>query len=448
MDFITEPEKKIKICADVDICVIGGSCTGVFAAVRAARLGAKVAIIEKQNGFGGVATSGLVNIWHSLYDFDNKNQIIGGLTAEVIDRLKLVDGVIEHPECRNWAYSLNTAELKIELDKLIMENNIKPLLHTFYSSVISENGEVKSIIIENKDGRSAINAKFFIDATGDGDVARDLNIKSYTNNNIQPPSSLFYLEGNTDNLNDIKMNHGAEVGIEDEGGWSSQLVNSNICMHADFHSYNVLCNRADDLTFSEIDGRRKTRAYVTLLKKYGHDEKYNLITTCSYIGIRETVHYETKFKATEQGLLLGTNYEDAIMNGTYCVDIHHNYDNGVTFKELNGDMLTVYGKSKTGRSRVVGNWRKDMGLTGDYAKYYQLPLDSIVSDKYKNFTAVGRMMNADEGAFGGLRVMVNLNQLGEAAGVAAYVSLKSGLSLQKIKGSEVRKLLNTGGSLV
>ena len=65
MSFIAEPAREIPIIEDVDVCVVGGSCTGVFAAVRAARLGAKVVIVEKQNSFGVVATNGLVNTWHS-----------------------------------------------------------------------------------------------------------------------------------------------------------------------------------------------------------------------------------------------------------------------------------------------------------------------------------------------------------------------------------------------
>ena len=45
--YITEPAKKIPVTAEADICVIGGSATGVFAAVRAARLGAKVILVER-----------------------------------------------------------------------------------------------------------------------------------------------------------------------------------------------------------------------------------------------------------------------------------------------------------------------------------------------------------------------------------------------------------------
>ena len=43
------------------------------------------------------------------------------------------------------------------------------------------------------------------------------------------------------------------------------------------------------------------------------------------------------------------------------------------------------------------------------------------------------MVNADEGAFGALRVMVNLNQLGEAAGVAAAWGLARGVDANAVR---------------
>ena len=119
-------DKSIPVINQVDICVVGGSCTGVFAALRAARSGARVAIIEKQNSFGGVATNGLVNIWHSLYDTEKKKQIIAGLTMEVIDRLSKRDAVIYSREDKKGHFTLNTQELKIELDEMVMETGIIP----------------------------------------------------------------------------------------------------------------------------------------------------------------------------------------------------------------------------------------------------------------------------------------------------------------------------------
>lgn len=76
-DTIEEKPRNVPVVQDCDVCVLGGSCTGVFAAVRAAQMGAKVALVEKQNAFGGVATAALVNIWHKLISNKGKEQIIG-----------------------------------------------------------------------------------------------------------------------------------------------------------------------------------------------------------------------------------------------------------------------------------------------------------------------------------------------------------------------------------
>ena len=72
MYVIHEPARETKVCCQVDLCVVGGSCTGMFAAVRAARLGLQVAVVEADNCLGGVATSSLVNVWHKLTDEDRK----------------------------------------------------------------------------------------------------------------------------------------------------------------------------------------------------------------------------------------------------------------------------------------------------------------------------------------------------------------------------------------
>ena len=60
----------------------------------------------------------------------------------------------------------------------------------------------------------------------------------------------------------------------------------------------------------------------------------------------------------------------------------------------------------------------------------------------------GRMVNAEEFAFGALRVMVNCNQMGEAAGVAAALCLKSHQPVWALDGKAVRAALNAGGSLL
>ena len=89
MDYLQLSQRLIPVCANVDLCVVGGGVTGVFAAVRAARLGMKVALVERFSSLGGMATNGHVNIWHSLYNTSGEKQIIAGLTEEDIQMLKL-----------------------------------------------------------------------------------------------------------------------------------------------------------------------------------------------------------------------------------------------------------------------------------------------------------------------------------------------------------------------
>jgi hypothetical protein len=51
------------------------------------------------------------------------------------------------------------------------------------------------------------------------------------------------------------------------------------------------------------------------------------------------------------------------------------------------------------------------------------------------------------GSFGALRVMVNLNQLGEAAGVAAWLALQEDKTIQTVDGRSVQRILRQGGSI-
>jgi flavin-dependent dehydrogenase len=131
MATLHEPARDIPVIHEADVCVLGGSCTGLFAAVRAARLGARVAIVEKDNCFGGIATTALVNVWHSLWDTEGKRQIIAGLTGEVVDRLDrrgaLWRNKITNPSI---GFTFNSEELKIELDELAREAGLKIYVHT------------------------------------------------------------------------------------------------------------------------------------------------------------------------------------------------------------------------------------------------------------------------------------------------------------------------------
>ena len=60
MDYITEPERRTPVIANVELLVCGGGFTGVAAAICAARNGAKVLLLERYGFLGGLATGALV----------------------------------------------------------------------------------------------------------------------------------------------------------------------------------------------------------------------------------------------------------------------------------------------------------------------------------------------------------------------------------------------------
>ncbi|MFA6294129.1 MAG: FAD-dependent oxidoreductase [Victivallales bacterium] len=439
---IAEKSRKTPVVHEADICVVGGSCTGVFAAVRAARLGAKVAIIEKQNSFGGVATQGLVNVWHSLMDSEYKYDVIGGLTREVVDRLAKRDAVLEKTRNAGIGFILNTEELKIELDELVGKHNIKAYLHTLFAAPHFEDGKLDAVIIENKSGRSAVRAKVFIDATGDGDLAFRLGFQTTLKKHLQPPTTCARILGTSGiSVADLIRKHREEFNLPKDWGWSAGVVGMpGVTMHAETHVFNANCADADELTYAEIEGRRQVRAYMDIVRKYT-DRKPVLADIASYIGVRETRHVDCLHRLTEKELLEGRKFEDAIAYGSYRVDVHHEDRPGITFRYLDGRESVFEEDSGWKESR----WRPESeGIT----PFYQIPYRSIVPKESKNVLIAGRMLDADTGAYGAVRVMVTCNQTGEAAGVAAAIAADKGIPVDKVDACELRKVMGKGGSII
>ncbi|MDO6603953.1 FAD-dependent oxidoreductase [Arenibacter palladensis] len=436
---------------EVDICVLGGSCTGVFAAVRAARLGAKVAIVEKQNAFGGVATNAMVNTWHSLRNTDFTKQIIAGLTSEVLERLAKRDAFVDsgrNPDDKKIYRSqelknFNSQELKIELDELILESDIHPYLHTLFSEpFVDESGKLIGVIVDNKSGRGVIKGKYFIDATGDGDLCYRLGLDSYVTENLQPPTTCAYFDGwDSGRFQDLLKVHRDEFNIPEGYAWGAKIPTTNTYMLAGTRIYGVNCADAEDLTKAEIEGRRQIRAMLDMVRKYGDDFKMGLVSLPSTISIRETRHIKCQYQVTDEDALTGRVFEDAIANCSYRLDTHHQDKPGLTFKYLDG--TEVY--ERPGHPKKVGRWRED---TKQNPTFYQIPLRSLIPQKFDNLILAGRMLDASPISFSGIRVMVNMNQAGEAAGVTAFLALQKDISIREVAYQDVRKELANGGSII
>jgi ribulose 1,5-bisphosphate synthetase/thiazole synthase len=440
MNQIEIPTRTLPVIDEADICVIGGSCTGVFAAVQASRLGAKVVIIEKQNRFGGVATSSLVNVWHSLYDTLKEKQIIGGLIIEILERLKKRDAVSDYSRTGNYGIRFNSEELTIELDELVLESGISPWLHTCFSEPLIKDGKLHGVIVDSKSGRGVICAKQFIDATGDADLCWSAGVETYIPKQLQPPTTCAkYSNWSNDTIQSLIMEHRDEFNIPDGFIWGGLVPGSDVYMMAGTRVFGKNCCQARDLTFSEIEGRRQVRAIMDLVRKYTPETRLQLQALPAYIGIRETRHIKALHQTTGDELLSGKRFDDAIANGTYPVDIHHQEKPGITFMHLDG--TSRY--SRVGHPAEISRWRAE---SSDNPTFYQVPLRSIIpAGPYSNLITAGRMIDTDPKAFGAIRVMVNLNQTGEAAGTAAWLALSTNTKIQEVNPIKVRQLLASNG---
>jgi hypothetical protein len=446
VNFIIEPEKSVAVVRSVDVCVLGGSCTGVFAAVRAARLGATVAIVEKQNCFGGMATAGLVNIWHSIYDAEYNKQIVGGLTVEVMNRMKSRGAVAIEDSSESAFYRFNSEELKIELDALVLENKIIPFLHTFYCDVAVDNdNKIEAIFVENKSGRQAIRAKVFIDATGDGDVAKSVGFPMEDSKHPLPPTTCAKIQGinQIDGLNIGKFinEHGDEFGLRKDTGWSGLIPDSfDVRMYAMTHVFDMSAIAGLSLSNAEIEGRLQVHAYMNMIRKYYPGYPISLMSLASSIGLRDSRRCVADYCLTGDDVLNGRRFDDAIANGSYRVDVHNEDTGGFEFKYLDGTMHVM-----SSEGNEWSRWRKPID---DDPTFYQIPYRTMVRSEFKNLIVSGRAICVDEIAFGAVRVMVNLNQVGEASGVAAVLACNEGLAVSDVCPKQLRKILADGGSII
>ena len=164
-----------------DVIVAGGGIAGVAAALASARTGAKTLLLEKESALGGLATLGLIVIYLPLCD--GRGTKMSGSIAEELLRISVKYGPGEIPPA--WLDENSTAEeraekryrvqyeaapMMIACEELLLQAGVKLLYDVRLSGAVVENGSVSSVAVETKKGRVLLNAKAFIDASGDADL--------------------------------------------------------------------------------------------------------------------------------------------------------------------------------------------------------------------------------------------------------------------------------------
>ncbi|OGV49709.1 MAG: FAD-dependent oxidoreductase [Lentisphaerae bacterium GWF2_44_16] len=452
---ISEPQKELKVVGEYDVIVVGGGMAGFGAAVAAARRKCKTLLIEKETALGGLATIGLVNI---PLDF------ISGIGRDMMTRLREINA--------EWHRNSDPEKHKLILDRMVLEAGADLLLDAYVVESIMSNGKITGLVIESKSGRQAVFGKRIIDCSGDADAAYFAGCDCMTgrkeDGKHQACSLEFRLGGvdwDTYLNSDIKKNDPRwekaiqkalstgelKYEVDNHLNWMTHVPGRpehcnmdevSICFA---HSRNCKPLDCRDLTRMYLEGREQADMLWRFIKSYvGGFEKSWLIDTASLLGVRESRRVVGEYIVTAKDLCQWTHFDDVICISGHGYDLHNPDGPGNIKwakiehegKEIYAICHTGYGSSwmpPGGRDALVdGFGRKEGEMQFPNPAYYDIPYRSLVPQKIDNLLVAGRCLSADFMAQAGCRLVLACLNMGEAAGIAAAISLKQNITPRKV----------------
>lgn len=166
-----------------DVAVCGGGIAGISAALSAARMGKKVVLFEREYMLGGLATAGLITIYLPLCD-GYGHQVSFGIAEELL-KLSItygdeggypdnwLDGIGTKTEKdKRYLVQYNPQVFAILAEQLLIKEGVDILYGSYVVDAETEKGKIKSLTVYNKSGKEIYEAKSFVDASGDCDIAK------------------------------------------------------------------------------------------------------------------------------------------------------------------------------------------------------------------------------------------------------------------------------------
>lgn len=445
-----------------DVAVAGGGISGVCAAIGAARAGANVILIERYGFLGGTLTAcgtGPMMTFHA-----GETQVVGGVCAEVIERLKqkgLSPGHIYDTTAYTYTVTPFDSEgMKLELEAMCQEAGVTLLYHTCVTGVDKKDGKITAVSVYHKNGGEKIRAKMFVDASGDCDLSflagAKVNKGRKADGKCQPVTMNFKVTNvDTDKVKAYIKTHGEEfprlkgyLGIVDRssrlsiGGFTKTLQNARRDGRVTFLREDILffeTNRKGefivnttrvtgidptdpaDLTKAEFEGRKQAQEILAVLKRdiSGFEESY-LEFTGPFIGIRSSRQIEGKHVITEEELISCKRFSDTVAHGGYPIDIH-------SPDGLNENMF------------------EEKGLAP--GAFYSIPLSALYGELH-NLITVGRCISVTFEAQAAVRVSPIAGATGHAGGVAAAVCAIDNINIDDVNIEAVQKELKKQGAFL
>ncbi|MBE5040517.1 FAD-dependent oxidoreductase [Ructibacterium gallinarum] len=429
MEKIMETAREIPVIADVDVLVAGGGPAGIGAALQAARQGVNVMLIESQDCVGGIATAGLMSHW-------------GGRSSSKI-MLEIFERTYEKGQAVGWDNSTEASKnaiyhdvQKIVLDEMMAEAGVQLMFYTTAVDARVENGRITGVIVQNKSGRGIIKAKCVIDATGDGDVAAFAGVpytKGRETDGKMQPCTIMFKVGGVD-YDTAVFPESFETKVPTEKGELQALAKEllpfpagHVLLYKQPTPGTVCCNMTNAIEVDGTDAKSITEGILTcrsqiepiikFLREYvpGYQNCW-LMSTASLLGIRETRHFEGMASLGEQDILDARYFDNWVVRRAFFnFDVHN----------LSGASLDETG--------VQHEWSQQ--------KDYTIPYGCLLPKNVEGLLLSGRNISGSHLAHSNFRVMPICIALGEAAGVAAALSVKENVLLRDVNIKKIQNLV-------
>ncbi len=421
--WLREAEREIPVAGAVDVLVCGGGPAGVAAALAAARAGAKVRLIELNGCLGGIWTAGLLT---KILDAGNK----GGIMAELLAAFAAQGGRVAK---RSGGTVYDPEVAKRVLEDLLVGAGVEILLHTRVVGAVLRGGgrRIAAVLTESKSGRQAWVAERFVDCTGDGDLAAQagcgFEVGTGAGCTCQPMSMLALLAGidpravaryvREDNPASSKPDF---LKLMEENGIAPSYraptlrhLHSGIFSIMTNHEYGVPAFDADAISQATVRARREIHDIVGGLRKLGGIwADLSVVATAEQIGIREGRRIRGRYEVTLDDLAAGLKHEQAVCTVKFGIDVH--------------------ALDQAGAKQIDQTWK------GRGMRPYDIPYPALVAADVDGLLMAGRCISGDFVAHSSYRVTGNSVPMGEAAGLAAAVSIRMGALPHELTWAQVQ----------
>jgi len=412
-----ERSRDIPIWAEVDLCIVGSGAAGVGAAVGASRAGlGKVLLIERYGFCGGATVAGMSGSICGLYasGTGKPDFVTEGFSREFHEQLQARGGVAAPwPFGKTFLAVHDPLAWKELADDYLLDAGIGVLYHTLFVDAVVHDQNVTHVILENKNGRGAVAARAFIDASGDADlVHRAHGDSTFGNKGVAQAPTMIFRMMNVDVP--VAIRTGPEElearVLEARKSGDYYLPRSHCYMYPSPRTGEYSCNmtrldpppgsgkkclsgiETDDLTYAEFEGRKLVRDYERFLQeRIPGFERAFVNDVGTQIGIRQTR------SIVGQGILKNSDVLQARKFGSQAVS----RSSWPIEDHSGGEVRIVY-------------------LENDY---YEIPSSSLIPASLKNVWAAGRCLSAEHEALASARVTAQCLEMGYAAAQMAGQAL-------------------------